>query len=126
MAPEKHEGNHRHFRWAYRALFSFDWPCARALFEEKMALPTGFEPVTHGLEGRCSIQLSYGSVAPLYTDGLDSSTFLCKGRHIDGERGAENTSRNHSQRHSAQSASSCGGAGSADMECPVSVESGER
>lgn len=31
-------------------------------FNGKMVTPTGFEPVTAGLEIRCSIQLSYGAI----------------------------------------------------------------
>src|SRR5699024_4775812 len=33
------------------------------IFNSKIVRPTGLEPVTYGLEGRCSIQLSYGRLS---------------------------------------------------------------
>ena len=53
-----------------------------------MARPKGLEPLTLGLEGRCSIQLSYGRLATNWYEPLESHEPMsgpkkkCRGREI--------------------------------------------
>jgi hypothetical protein len=51
----------------------------RVYTQNDLACPTGVEPVTYGLEGRCSIQLSYGqntSLAYFNRQGLQFWAFF--------------------------------------------------
>ncbi len=52
-------------QWTTRTNGTNRWELLKSSAEEKMARPAGFEPATLGLEGRCSIQMSYGRILAL-------------------------------------------------------------
>ena len=54
-------------------------PKAISAPEEQRARPAGIEPATHGLEGRCSIQLSYGCIQVGVT-GFEPATYGSQNR----------------------------------------------
>gem|GEM_PF-3759644 len=52
-------------------------------FIDFQAIPPGFEPGTHSLEGCCSIQLSYGTICKISTAKLQFfSIFFSNGQQL--------------------------------------------
>ena len=86
----------KHCQWQYKTKrerclsklnsFSFSFcTCGAACALSALVIPAGFEPTTHSLEGCCSIQLSYGTIAFIihlcadrrYTSALMSRCTVC-------------------------------------------------
>ena len=67
------------------------------LLLKKMVSPQGFEPRTHGLEGRCSIQLSYGPIN-LLKNGADGGN-RTRNNSLEG---CGFTTKLHPQNHGAE------------------------